>query len=85
MRPLVVITQESSIVLTQQVAPAWLGPRPKAQPKFLQPTPKSVPKPLQATSKAQVTKIGSAAHRSEVLRRNPGGGEASSSTSWPVI
>ena len=80
----VVITEESNIVLTQQVAPAWLGPRPKAHPKFLQPTPKSVPKLLQATSKAQVTKIGSAAHRSEVLRRNPGG-EASSSTSWPVI
>ena len=80
----VVITEESNIVLTQQVAPAWLGPRPKAHPKFLQPTPKSVPKLLQATSKAQVTKIGSAAHRSEVLRPNPGG-EACSSTSRPVI
>ena len=53
----VVITEESNMVLTQQVSPAWLGPGPKAHPKFLQPTPKSVPKLLQATSKAQVTKI----------------------------
>ena len=42
----VVITEESNIVLTQQVSPAWLGPRPKSHPKLLQATPKSHPKLL---------------------------------------
>ena len=73
----VVITEESNIVLTQQVSPAWLGPRPKSHPKLLQATPKS-----QVTN--PFDQIGGPAHRAELLRRNPGG-EASSSTSRPVI
>ena len=73
----VVITEESNIVLTQQVSPAWLGPRPKSHPKLLQATPNS-----QVTN--PFDQIGGPAHRAELLRRNPGG-EASSSTSRPVI
>ena len=73
----VVITEESNIVLTQQVSPAWLGPRPKSHPKLLQATPNS-----QVTN--PFDQIGGPAHRAELLRRNPRG-EASSSTSRPVI
>ena len=80
----VVITEETNIVSMQHFSPAWLGRRPRSHPKFLQTTPKSVPKLLPASSKAQVTKIGGTAHRAELLRRKPGG-EASLSTSRPVI